>query len=179
MSEAKGKVRVATVWLSGCSGCHMSLLDLDERLLELARKVELVYSPVVDIKGFPDGVDVTFVEGAVGNAEHLHLIQEIRKKSRLVVALGDCAVTGNVPSMRNPIPREEVLHEVYGEGEVPGLEEGEVPKLLPRALPLSMVVPVDGFLHGCPPPAERIWRFIQRLLSGEALTLSGEDLRFG
>ena len=173
------KVKVATVWLSSCSGCHMSLLDLDERLLELAQKIEIVYSPVADIKEFPEGVDVTLVEGAVGNSEHLHLAREIRAKSKLVIALGDCAVTGNVPSMRNPIPREEVLQAVYGEGEVPGLEEGEVPKLLPRALPLAMVIPVDGFIHGCPPPADRIWKLLQKLLSGEAPVLTGEDLRFG
>jgi len=84
-----------------------------------------------------------------------------------------------VPSMRNPLPREEVLRSVYGDGEIPGLEEGEVPKLLPQALPLSMVVPVDGFIHGCPPPADRIWRFLQRLLAGESPLLVGEDLRFG
>ena len=173
------KVKVATIWFSGCSGCHMSFLDLDERLVELAQKVDIVYSPVVDIKEFPDGVDLTLVEGAVGNSEHWELLREIRERTKLLVAFGDCAVTGNVPSMRNPHPREEVLRSVYGEGEVPGLEEGEVPKLLPQALPLSMVVPVDGFIHGCPPPADRIWRFLQRLLAGESPLLVGEDLRFG
>jgi len=157
----------------------MSFLDLDERLMEFAEQAQLVYSPVMDVKEFPDGVDVTLVEGAVGNTEHLEMLREIRRKTRVLVALGDCAVTGNVPSMRNPIPREEVLHAVYGEGEVPGLEEGEVPKLLPQALPLSMVVPVDGFIHGCPPPADRIWKFIRKLMSGEAPALSGEDLKFG
>jgi len=157
----------------------MSFLDLDERLVELAQKVDIVYSPVVDIKEFPDGVDVTLVEGAVGNSEHWELLREIRKRTKLLVAFGDCAVTGNVPSMRNPLPREEVLRSVYGDGEIPGLEEGEVPKLLPQALPLSMVVPVDGFIHGCPPPADRIWRFLQRLLAGESPLLVGEDLRFG
>ena len=173
------KVKLATVWFSGCSGCHMSFLDLDERLVELAQKVEVVYSPLVDMKEFPDGVDVTLVEGAVGNAEHLEMLREIRRKTKILVALGDCAVTGNVPSMRNPIPREDVLRAVYGEGEVPGLDEGEVPRLLPQALPLAMVVPVDGFIHGCPPPADRIWKFIRKLLSGEAPALAGEDLRFG
>ena len=173
------KVKVATVWFSGCSGCHMSFLDLDERLVELAAKAEIVFSPVVDRKEFPEGVDVTFVEGAVGNTEHLHLLREIREKTKLLVAFGDCAVTGNVPSMRNPIPREEVLEHVYGAGEVPGLEEGEVPKLLPQALPLHMVVPVDGFIHGCPPPTDRIWEFICQLLAGKRPVLSGEDLRFG
>jgi len=173
------KLRVATVWFSGCSGCHMSFLDLDERLVEFATKAQLVYSPVVDIKEFPEGVDVTLVEGAVGNSEQLHLAREIRRKSKLVIAFGDCAVTGNVPSMRNPIPREEVLRVSYGEGEIPGLEEGEVPKLLPQALPLGMVIRVDGFLPGCPPSADRIWKFLKQVLAGEAPALAGEDLRFG
>lgn len=176
---ADDKLKVATVWFSGCSGCHMSFLDLDERLLEFAQLAQLVYSPVVDIKEFPEGVDVTLVEGAVGNSEQLHLAREIRAKSKLVIAFGDCAVTGNVPSMRNPLPREEVLRESYGEGDIPGLEEGEVPKFLPQALPLSMVIRVDGFLPGCPPPADRIWKLLKRVLAGEAPTLAGEDLRFG
>jgi NAD-reducing hydrogenase small subunit len=157
----------------------MSLLDLDERLVELAEKAEIVYSPVVDIKAFPLGVDVTLVEGAVGNSEHLRMLQEIRRKTRILVALGDCAVTGNVPSLRNPVPREEVLRTVYQSKDPPGLGEGEVPKLLPQALPIHAVVAVDGFIHGCPPPADRIWKFIQKLLSGEAPVLAGEDLRFG
>ncbi|MBC7092581.1 NADP oxidoreductase [Candidatus Bipolaricaulota bacterium] len=173
------KVRVATAWFSGCSGCHMSFLDLDERLLEFAGKAELVYSPIVDIKEFPDDVDVTLIEGAVGTSEHLHLLAEIRRKSRLLVAFGDCAVTGNVPSLRNPIPREEVLHAVYGDGSVPGLEGGEVPKLLPQALPLHAVVRVDHFLPGCPPPPDRIWKFLRQLLAGKEPELAREDLRFG
>ncbi|MFO8034470.1 MAG: oxidoreductase [Candidatus Bipolaricaulota bacterium] len=173
------KVRLATVWFSGCSGCHMSLLDLDERLVELTAKADLVYSPVVDIKEFPEDVDATLVEGAVGNTEHLKLIKEIRRKSKLVVAFGDCAVTGNVPSMRNSLAPEEVLREVYGEGDVPGLEEGDVPKLLPQAVPAHNMVPVDAYIPGCPPPADRIWTFIQKLLAGEELKLVGEDLRFG
>ncbi len=173
------KVRLATVWFSGCSGCHMSFLDLDERLIELAGKAELVYSPIVDIKEYPDDVDVLLVEGAVGNTEHLHLLREMREKTKLVVAFGDCAVTGNVPSLRNPIPREEVLRAVYGEGEVPGLEEGAVPKLLPQALPLHAVVRVDRFVPGCPPSADRIWKFLQGLLAGRRPELVGADLRFG
>lgn len=173
------KVRLATVWFSGCSGCHMSFLDLDERLIELAGKAELVYSPIADIKEYPDDVDVLLVEGAVGNTEHLHLLREMRGKTKVVVAFGDCAVTGNVPSLRNPIPREEVLRAVYGEGEIPGLEEGEVPKLLPQALPLHAVVRVDRFVPGCPPPADRIWKFLQGLLAGRRPELVGADLRFG
>ncbi len=174
-----GKIRLASVWLSGCSGCHMSFLDLDERLLELAAKADLVYSPIVDVKEYPDDVDVLLVEGAVGNTEHEHLLADMRRKTRIVVAFGDCAVTGNVPSLRNPIPREEVLRAVYGPGEVPGLEEGDVPKLLPQALPVHAVIPVDRFLPGCPPSADRIWKFLQGLLAGRRPELVGADLRFG
>lgn len=174
-----GKIRLASVWLSGCSGCHMSFLDLDERLLELAAKADLVYSPIVDVKEYPDEVDVLLVEGAVGNTEHEHLLADMRRKTRIVVAFGDCAVTGNVPSLRNPIPREEVLRAVYGPGEVPGLEEGDVPKLLPQALPVHAVIPVDRFLPGCPPSADRIWKFLQGLLAGRRPELVGADLRFG
>lgn len=173
------KVKLATVWLSGCSGCHMSLLDLDERLVELAKKAEVVHSPLVDTKEFPDGVDVTLVEGAAGNSEHLRLLKEIRGKTGLLVALGDCAVTGNIPSMRNPIPREEVLKTVYKREDPPGLGEGEVPKLLPQALPLHAIVRVDAFIHGCPPPADLIWKFLQDLLSGRISVFTGKDLRFG
>ncbi|MBO3840447.1 MAG: oxidoreductase, partial [Candidatus Brockarchaeota archaeon] len=85
------KVRLATVWLSGCSGCHMSFLDQDEKLLELAGKIELVYSPIADIKDFPENVDITLVEGAVGNEEQLELLKKIRKNTKMLIALGDCA----------------------------------------------------------------------------------------
>lgn len=173
------KLRVATVWFSGCSGCHMSFLDLDERLLEFAERAELAFSPIADVKEFPEDVDVVLIEGAVGNTEHLRELLEIRKKAKILVALGDCAVTGNVPSMRNPLPREEVLKAVYAKDDPPGLEEGEVPKLLPQALPLHAVVRVDFFLPGCPPPADRIWKFLRPLLFGEQPQLSGPDLKFG
>ncbi len=173
------KLRVATAWFSGCSGCHMSFLDLDERLLEFAAKADLVFSPIVDIKEFPEDVDVTLIEGAVGNTEQLHMLKEIRQKTKVLVAFGDCAATGNVPTLRNPLPREEVLHTVYGWDKVPGLEEGAVPKLLPQALPLHAYVKVDHFLPGCPPPADRIWAFLRQVLSGQKPELAASMLKFG
>lgn len=173
------KVRLASVWFSGCSGCHMSFLDLDERLLELAGKAELVYSPIVDIKEYPEDVDVLLVEGAIGNTEQRHLLAEMRGKTKILVAFGDCAVTGNVPSLRNPIPRDELLRAVYGTVDIPGFEEGDVPKLLPQALPIHALVKVDRFIPGCPPSADRIWKFIQELLAGRRPELVGADLRFG
>src|SRR5579871_993815 len=103
MSDA-AKATLATVWLDGCSGCHMSFLDIDERILQLAAKADLVYSPLVDRKDFPDMVDITLVEGAVSNEDDLAKIQKVRAHSRTLVSLGDCAVTSNVPAMRNPFP---------------------------------------------------------------------------
>ncbi|MGD0436813.1 MAG: NADP oxidoreductase, partial [Bryobacteraceae bacterium] len=100
MSSAKPTL--ATVWLDGCSGCHMSFLDMDERLLDLAEKADLVYSPLVDRKDFPDRVDIALVEGAVSNEDDLVKIRKVRAHTRILVSLGDCAVTSNIPGMRNP-----------------------------------------------------------------------------
>src|SRR6476659_11457375 len=100
--------RMATVWLDGCSGCHMSFLDTDERLLELAAAMELVYSPLVDRKDFPEQVDVTLVEGSVSSEEDLYKIQKVRARTAYLISLGDCAVTGNVPSLRNPLGPDAV-----------------------------------------------------------------------
>ncbi|NCC34284.1 MAG: oxidoreductase, partial [Chloroflexia bacterium] len=108
------RLKLATVWLGGCSGCHMSLLDLDEWLIDLAAHVDLVYSPIADQKTFPEDVDLTLVEGAIANDEHLELIQDVRERSRIVVALGDCAVTGNVTALRNPLGEaRSILQQVY------------------------------------------------------------------
>src|SRR5215472_13630949 len=104
------KARVATVWLDGCSGCHMSILDMDERLIELADRLELVYSPLVDAKEYPKNVDVVLVEGAVSTEEDLEKIRTVRQRTRILVSLGDCAVTANVPSLRNRFPVEAVEH---------------------------------------------------------------------
>src|ERR1035438_4973241 len=107
------KVRLATVWLDGCSGWHMSLLDMDEAILAVAQKVDVVYGPLVDAQEFPKAVDVTVVEGAVSSQDDLEKIRTIRQRSKLVVALGDCAVTGNVPAMRNNIPVKKLLEGIY------------------------------------------------------------------
>lgn len=184
--QGAGKIRLATVWLSGCSGCHMSLLDLDEAILDLARRVNLVYSPLVDAKEFPEGVDVTLVEGAVANEENLDEIRRIRIRTRVLVALRDCAVTGNIPALRNPIPPDQVLRAAYSERAtipaIPGDGQADgypVPALLPRVRAVHEVVPVDVFLPGCPPAPGRIVRALQAILDGRPVTLASEDIRFG
>jgi NAD-reducing hydrogenase small subunit len=174
-------LRLATVWLGGCSGCHMSFLDLDEWLIELAGRVELVFSPLADIKAYPEGVDLALVEGAVANHDHLELIHTVRERTRLLVSLGDCAVTGNVTALRNPLgPAEPILQRVFApQGAVPH-EPGVVPVLLDRVLPLHSVVKVDLFLPGCPPPAPRIRAALEALLAGELPVVQGRDMiRFG
>ena len=175
------KVRVATVWFSGCAGCHMSFLDLDELLIDLAERIEIVKSPIVDTKEFPENVDVTLIEGAIGNEEHYELVREIRERSKIVIALGDCAVTGNVPAMRNGIPVNEILEGVYGkERTTTGTIPSEVvPHLLNRVRPVHEVIPVDYFLHGCPPPAGVIGKALLALLDGKTPELTGRDLKFG
>jgi len=183
MTAPVKKMRLATAWLGGCSGCHMSLLDLGERLVELAGAIELVYGPLVDVKAFPERVDVALVEGAVANVDNLELIQQIREHSRIVVSLGDCAVTGNVTSLRNFFTVDDLLTAVYhaGPGSAPHGAEAvrELPALLPRVLPLHQVVPVDAFIPGCPPDPERIWTALSALLRGEPVQLSEEQRTFG
>lgn len=174
------KARVATMWLDGCSGCHMSFLDTDERLLLLAGKMDLVFSPIVDIKEFPDNVDITLVEGAVGNEEDLEKIQKAREKSRILVSLGDCAVTANVPSMRNPFGTKAVLQRAYVENVTvrPGLPQQDVPALLPSSRPLHEAVTIDVFVPGCPPSADVIYYVLSELLEGRNPKLSDKS-RFG
>lgn len=175
------KIKLATVWLGGCSGCHMSFLDLDERLIDLAAKVELCVSPLVDtkVKDFPD-VDVTLVEGAVANVEHEEVIHLIRKRSKIVVAFGDCAVSGNITAMRNTVPVEDVINRAYRETceVVKGVPLGDdvLPKLLPKVVPLHQMVKVDHWLQGCPPSADRIWELVTALLENRAPQL---ERRFG
>ncbi len=182
-SSQDRKVRLATVWLGGCSGCHMSFLDLDERLIELADKVNIVYSPIVDTKTFPENVDATLVEGAVCNSEHLHLAKQIRDRSRIVVSFGDCAVNGNITAMRNPLGKvEPVLQRAYIENttcqpQIPN-DYTVIPKLLERVQPLHEVIKVDAFLPGCPPSADLIYFVVTELLAGRIPDLS-DKLKFG
>ena len=180
------KLRVATVWLGGCAGCHMSFLDLDEFLIELAGKIDLVYSPVIDVKEYPENVDVCLIEGAVCNEENLEILHKIRARTKVLVSFGDCAVTGNVPALRNQLGadnRENVLQRAYIENarDNPGVPraDGIVPHLLPEVKPVHELVHVEYFLPGCPPPADRIKALLVQVVNGETPKLEGANLKFG
>ena len=174
------KVKVATVWLDGCSGCHMSLLDMDAAIISLGRKIDIVYGPLVDAQEFPEDVDVTLVEGAVSSQDDLNKIRKIRQRTHLLVSLGDCAVSGNVPAMRNNIPVSKLLQRVYVDGaeEKKLVPTDRVPSLLPQARPLREFVKVDHWLPGCPPPAKAILGLITDLLEGRK-TDAGQPVKFG
>lgn len=178
------RVKLATLWFGGCSGCHMSFIDLDEFLVDIATLVEIVYSPLVDAKEYPENVDVVLVEGAVCNEEHVEMARKIRERTKIVVSFGDCAVTSNVCGMRNPLGGPEiVLQRAYVElAEVnPGFPTaaGILSPLLGRAVPLHEIIAVDHFIPGCPPSAECIRTFLVGLLTEGKNPLTGSMIKFG
>jgi NAD-reducing hydrogenase small subunit len=164
----------------------MSFLDLDEFLIELAGQIELVYSPIVDVKEYPENVDVCLIEGAVCNVDNLEMLHKIRARTKVLVAFGDCAITGNVPAIRNQLGSGNdvsVLQCAYIENaqhnqQLPR-EDGIVPPLLKRVMPVHEAVHVEYFLPGCPPPADRIKALLVQVLGGVEPKLEGTQLKFG
>lgn len=178
------KKRLATVWLGGCSGCHMSLLDIDERILDVARLADIVKCPIVDGKEFPEA-DIALVEGAVTSDEHLHELKLIRSRSKILVALGDCAIMTNVTGMRNYFPLKEVMAAAY-ENALSNDTGGVLPnhpallKLEEKVYPLQEIVPVDYFIPGCPPSADAIFHVLFELLNDRTPNLSEvKKLKYG
>jgi len=180
------RLKLATVWFGGCSGCHMSFLDLDEFLIELAGKIDLVYSPVIDVKAYPENVDVCLIEGAICNEDNLELLHAIRARTKVLVSFGDCAVTGNVPAIRNQLGATSVANVLQcayidHAQENPRLPSapGIVPALLDRVRPVHEVVAVEHYLPGCPPPAAHIKALLVQVLAGTPPVLTGPQLKFG
>ena len=174
------KLKIGTCWLDGCSDCHMSLLDIDEAIVGVLEKADIVFGPLVDAQEWPEGVDVAVIEGAVSSQDDLKLAHTARARSKVVVALGDCAVTGNVPSMRNGISRRQLLERIYVEGatESRGVPTDGVPALLKQAEPLHQAIKVDIHVPGCPPKPDAILSVLGELLEGREPDL-GTRLRFG
>lgn len=174
------KLRIATIWLDGCSGCHMSLLDIDERIVALADRIDMVYGPLVDTQTYPETVDVCLVEGAVGTQEDIEKLHMVRKNTRLVVSFGDCAITANVSGMRNRFKLQDVLARSYRENATHNskIPTEKMPTLLDEARPVHNFIHVDLFLPGCPPPSDVIFFTISALIEGRMPDLTG-SVRFG
>ncbi len=178
------KPKLATTSLAGCFGCHMSLLDIDDRILKLVELIDFDKSPVDDIKEFTGQCLVGLIEGGCCNEENVHVLQEFRKHCDVLVSLGDCATMGGIPAMRNNIPLAECFDEAYRTGITVYNPSGEVPHdpdipLLPdKAYPAHEVVKIDYFLPGCPPSADAIWAAVTALLNGEPISLPYELLKY-
>jgi NAD-reducing hydrogenase small subunit len=181
MSDAAPKPRIATVSLAGCFGCHMSLLDMDEHLFELAGKVVFDRSPLTDLKTVGE-CDLGLVEGGVCNAENVHMLREFRRRCKTLVAIGACAINGGLPALRNHLDVGQCLLAVYRSR--PGLDGGtvpddtELPLLLDKVRPIHEVVHVDYYLPGCPPSGEVIWKFLSDLLAGRTPDIAPSQMRF-
>jgi NAD-reducing hydrogenase small subunit len=179
-----GKIKVATDWLDACAGCHMSLLDIDEKLVELLNYIELTSSPITDLKHPPEsGVDVGILTGAVSNTHQLETAKRMRERCKILIAMGDCGVFGGICTMRNFFDKEQVLRRGYIETESTD-EQGFIPrseelgKLLDRVMGVGEVVKVDIYIPGCPPPAGTIWYALSELLAGRIPVLTGDHLTY-
>ncbi len=177
------KPKLATCSLAGCFGCHMSLLDIDERLFELIELVDLDKSPLDDKKRFDCTVDLGLVEGGCSSEHNVHVLRQFRKHCRILVSVGACAITGGVPAMRNLVGLRECLEEAYLRG--PTVADGgvipndeDLPLLLDRVYPAHEVVKIDYLLPGCPPSAETLWTGITALLQGKEPGLPYQLLKY-
>ncbi len=178
------KPKVATTSLCGCFGCHMSLLDIDDRILKLVELIDFDKSPINDIKKFTGRVTVGLIEGGCCNQENVKVLQDFRKHCDVLVSVGDCATMGGIPAMRNSIPLKECLAEAYlngptvhnPSGQVPN--DPELPLILDRVYPCHEVVKIDFHLPGCPPPADAIWEALVALLNDKPLDLPYEVLKY-
>ncbi|MDQ7005895.1 MAG: NADP oxidoreductase [Acidobacteriota bacterium] len=178
------KPAIATTSLAGCFGCHMSILDIDAKILDLIELVDFDKSPIDDIKRFTRTCKVGLVEGGCCNEENVEVLREFRRHCEVLVSLGDCAIMGGIPAMRNMVPLEECLDEAYRNGPTVynpsgGLpDDPEIPLLLNKVYPAHEVVKIDYHLPGCPPPAEAIWQALVALLEGRPLDLPYELIKY-
>lgn len=178
------KPKIATCPLAGCFGCHMSLLDIDERILDLIELIELDNSPLNDLKRFTGRCRVGLIEGGCATEENVEVLREFRRNCDVLVSVGDCATTGGVPAMRNMVPLRECLEEAYLNGPtvynpsrtIPN--DPDIPLVLDRVYPCHEVVKIDHLLPGCPPPADALWAAIQAILKGEPVELPYPALRY-
>jgi len=176
---------VATASLAGCFGCHMSILDIDDRILKLIELVEFNKSPVDDIKTFTKQCDIGIIEGGCCNDENVENLINFRKNCKILISLGECAIMGGLPAMRNGIPLKDCLMEAYKD--CPTIDkkdkliipdDEELPMILDRVYPLHEIVKIDYYLPGCPPRADLIWEALTALLTGRGLNVPYEVFKF-
>jgi NAD-reducing hydrogenase small subunit len=177
--QAPLKIRIATTSLAGCFGCHMSLLDIDERLFELVRLAEFDRSPLTDIKHCGP-CDMALIEGGVCNGENVHVLRELRANAKILVGVGACAINGGLPAMRNQLDVGDLLEKIYcergGAAKVPN--DPELPLLLDKVYPINEIVRVDYFIPGCPPSGDAIWKFLTDLFLGRMPRLDNQLLHY-
>ena len=176
---------LATTSLAGCFGCHMSFLDIDDRILELIELVEFNKSPVDDIKTFTKECDIGLIEGGCCNSENIEVLKDFRKNCKILVSVGECAIMGGLPALRNGLSVKECLEEAYLNGPTVGLNtekilpnDDELPMILDRVYPCHEIVKIDYYLPGCPPTADLIWNALVALVTGDELKLPYEVVKF-
>ena len=180
VGKGKVKVRLATTSLAGCFGCHMSFLDIDERILELMKIAEIDRSPITDIKHCSP-CDIAIIEGGASNIENVHVLRELRANAKILVGVGACAINGGLPAMRNRLAIGAVLRKVYADPEREGTgvpNDPELPLPLDKVYPVNEVVRVDYFIPGCPPSADAIWKFLNDLILGRMPRLDHDLMRY-
>jgi NAD-reducing hydrogenase small subunit len=178
------KPRVATTSLAGCFGCHMSILDIDERILKLIDLIEFDKSPINDLKEFTGRCAIGLVEGGCGNEENVRVLQSFRKHCDTLISVGECAICGGIPAMRNAVPLQECLAEAYlngptvhnPSGRIP--DDPDLPLLLDKVYPCHEVVKIDYHLQGCPPPADAIWTALVALLTDQPIEWPYELIKY-
>jgi len=177
------KPKISSDWMAGCAGCHMSLLDIDERLVEIAQLADIRATPVTDLKE-PDesGVDVGILEGGINNSANEEVAHKMRSRCKILVALGDCAVFGGVPAMRNFCGIDAALRRAYIETESTDAE-GKIPDdpelaVMQNTRAIQEVVPVDVFVPGCPPDPDVIYYVLSELAQGRIPEIKDEKLHW-
>jgi len=176
---------VATTSLAGCFGCHMSILDIDERILDLIELVEFNKSPIDDIKTFTKKCDIGIIEGGCCNSENVHVLKDFRKNCKILISLGECAIMGGLPAMRNGLTIKECFDEAYLDGPTCNTNtdkilpnDDELPMILDKVYPCHEIVKVDYYLPGCPPRADLIWQALVALLTNKPMDLPYEIVKF-
>ncbi|MCX7871395.1 MAG: NADP oxidoreductase [bacterium] len=183
MKNTKKEIKISTIWCEGCSGCHMSFLDMDERLIDLIKKgVVFSASPFTDLKIPEDDVDIGIIEGSVATDTQEEEVKMMREKCKIIIAIGDCAVFGGIPTMRNYYKIDELSKRVYHEAESNANKHypnsKDISKLLPRVKAVNEVIKVDYYIPGCPPNADIIFYILNELIEGREPKLENEKLTY-